>query len=398
MSCSKCGSTPCCCAPASLANPIISGGVFNGPVINGPTINGGTINNSELVAVHIDIASTGETSPPGVCDEHLATNAFVCTAIANAISGSNPAFCAAVSACLLADSSALCVSVALCIATTPGIINTTGAFGINARATTAVHGVVRYALQSELEAGNCLLAVDPCTLIAAWTTPNLASPFWTAFTSAVCVAGATCLAPINSPAFTGTPTAPTPTVGLCNTQIATTAFVCTAINNAISGSNPAFCSAVAACTAAPSCGAVTALFPAAGGNPPAGTRFLGTDCASYTAAQIVATGGGGGSGGVSGGGCAAGLTTFTGPHGVPGSFGQMHAAWLGADNSAGAGFVSVLAIMGIKCLGNSGSNCQLGAAAWGAISNGDAAQIRAGACGAINFLNECACSEGGVQS
>ena len=42
-------------------------------------------------------------------------------------------------------------------------------------------------------------------------------------------------APINSPAFTGTPTAPTANAGTNTTQIATTAFVSTAISNLING-------------------------------------------------------------------------------------------------------------------------------------------------------------------
>lgn len=42
-------------------------------------------------------------------------------------------------------------------------------------------------------------------------------------------------APINSPAFTGTPTAPTANAGTNTTQIATTAFVSTAITNLING-------------------------------------------------------------------------------------------------------------------------------------------------------------------
>ena len=42
-------------------------------------------------------------------------------------------------------------------------------------------------------------------------------------------------ADIASPAFTGTPTAPTATAGTNTTQIATTAFVATAISNVLSG-------------------------------------------------------------------------------------------------------------------------------------------------------------------
>src|ERR1700756_687073 len=46
-------------------------------------------------------------------------------------------------------------------------------------------------------------------------------------------------APLNSPAFTGAPTAPTPTAGDNSTNISTTAFVTTAVNNAVAGVNPA---------------------------------------------------------------------------------------------------------------------------------------------------------------
>jgi hypothetical protein len=42
-------------------------------------------------------------------------------------------------------------------------------------------------------------------------------------------------APIDSPAFTGTPTAPTPLVDSSNDQLATTSFVMRAINNAHMG-------------------------------------------------------------------------------------------------------------------------------------------------------------------
>jgi hypothetical protein len=392
--CNSCGCAPCQCAPSALVNPIISGGVFSGPVINGPTINGGTINDTNLIAVHLDLASTGETSAPNVCDDRIATNAYVCTAITNAISSLNPAFCAAITACLLMDATGLCPAVSICISTTPGIINTTGAFGFNARATTALYGVVRYATKIELEQANCLLAIDPCTLISEWNSPNIASPFWSAFVAGVCNAGLGCFAPLNSPAFTGNPTAPTPVTGACNSSIATTQFVCTAISSL----NPAFCAAVVACLAggAPTCASVTALFPAAGGNPPASTRFLGSDCLSYTSTQVVATGGGGGGGGgSSGGGCFQGITQFTGPWACSTNNGQTFSgAWVGADNSAGAGFASVFCVVG----GCSFANSAFVGGFWTAISNGDAAQMRAGACVAVGTPVCDPGGGGGVQS
>jgi len=48
------------------------------------------------------------------------------------------------------------------------------------------------------------------------------------------------LAPIDSPTFTGTPTAPTASSGTNTTQIATTAFVTTAVSSTSSGFEPFF--------------------------------------------------------------------------------------------------------------------------------------------------------------
>lgn len=263
--CSTCGCSPCTCAPAALANPIISGGVISGSIINGPTVNGGSFNNPAILAGTVDLATTGVTASQGVCNAGLATNEYVCNEIDAAISGSNPAFCTAVNDCLLANPTALCSIVGDCINTTPGIINNTNAFGFNSRATTLFYGVVRYATPLELQQGTCLVAIDPCTLIAAWNSPPLGTPFWTAFVNAVnaasvnlfalpsfCGAVFACgVAPLNSPNFTGVPTAPTAAAGTATTQIATTAFVTnginTAIANSITSSNPAFCAAVTGC-------------------------------------------------------------------------------------------------------------------------------------------------------
>ena len=257
MTCNQCNCSPCQCAPAVLNNPQIISGVFDGPTINGATINGGTQNAPTIIGADIDCTSQVCTQPAGICNESIASTAFVCTAIVDAISSSNPAFCQAISDCLLADPTALCPIVATCINTTPGIINTTSAFGIGSRATTALYGSMRYATLAEFNNGNCLLGVDPCTLIAALGTPLIGSAFFNAFTNAVntvisggtfCATVAACgFALLNSPAFIGTPTAPTPPAGNSSTRIATTAFVATAVANAISASNPAFCAAVTSC-------------------------------------------------------------------------------------------------------------------------------------------------------
>jgi len=352
-------------------------------------INGGQANNLALNGAIIDCTTRVCTQPPGICDGSIASTAFVCTAIVNAISGSNPAFCAAIGDCLAADPTIICPGVSLCINTTPGIINSTSAFGPGARASDTLWGVVRFATQNEVENGACNVALEPCDLLSVWGNYNPVQPFWIAFCAAI---GSCGYAPLASPVFTGDPQAPSPAIGDNDTSIATTAFVV----NSISASNPAFCAAVATCLSggSPTCASVSALFPAAGGNPPAGTRFLGSDCLSYTAAQIVATGGGGGGGGGSttGGGCSAPITSFTGPWRTA----EQHAVWVGEDNSGGAGFAQYLLIRIWEC--NAGNN-GTGAAVWNTIPNATAAQIRSGACPFVFSGADCTTGGGGgVQS
>ena len=62
---------------------------------------------------------------------------------------------------------------------------------------------------------------------------NTTNYYCTIASSGTWAVGSTYLAPLASPAFTGTPTAPTATAGTNTTQIATTAFVKTAIDDAI---------------------------------------------------------------------------------------------------------------------------------------------------------------------
>lgn len=285
--CQSCGHTPCTCAPAVLSGIQLVNSLLSNPTIDGMTANGGTATSLALVGAQLDCTSRGCTAGAGVCNDGVATNAQVCAQVSAAISSSNAAFCDAVASCIVADPTTLCAGVATCISISPGIINSSGAFGIGARATTALYGVARYATIGEFENANCLLAIDPCTLAAFWNAPNLSSAMWAAFSNAVnaavsvspafCTAIFACgAAPLASPALTGTPTAPTAAPGTNNTTIATTAFV------------------QAAVAAAVSCVGIVPLWGAAGGNPGAGVRFLGDDCQRYTAAQVAATGGGGG--------------------------------------------------------------------------------------------------------
>src|ERR1035437_6942234 len=77
-----------------------------------------------------------------------------------------------------------------------------------------------------------------------------------AIETAIGTTGTKVLAPLASPALTGTPTAPTPTASDNTTKISTTAFVTTAVANAIAGVNPAVAVLVAT-TAAGNTSALT---------------------------------------------------------------------------------------------------------------------------------------------
>lgn len=282
--CQKCGCSPCACGNTVLSGVQLVNSLLTNPTIDGGTLNGGVANDFALVGATLDCTSRGCTAGVGVCNDGLATNAQVCASIEAAISGSNPAFCTAVGLCV-ADIATFCIGVATCIASTPAIINVNAAFGNGARATTALYGVVRYATAGELANVVCLTAIDPCTLGAFWTTPSLASPLWAAFNSAVmlvnttnagfCPAVLACgVAPLASPAFTGTPTAPTAAPGTNTTQLATTAFVQAAVANVIPLAT---------------CAQLAAKWTPGGVLAPT-TRFLAGDCLSYTPAQIVLAG------------------------------------------------------------------------------------------------------------
>lgn len=265
-SCSTCGCAPCTCANPGILNqpriidPIISGGSWVGATLNGPTVNGGTLNGPNLIGATIDCTTLGCTQPPGTNDATLATTAFVNQAINDAFT--DPSFCTFVSACL-AGAPALCTEVINCINTTPGSIFNPIAFDPAAFATTLQAGVIRIATLGEVQGASCGIALDPCTLQAFFAAggPNA---LWNSFAAAVdslittsatlCAAVFTCgAAPLASPVFSGDPQVPTPPPGDNDTSIANTAFVNTAIVNAlagaISGGNPTFCAAVSSCLA-----------------------------------------------------------------------------------------------------------------------------------------------------
>lgn len=357
MSCPKCGQSSCACGASVLANVQLIDAVLDNPTLNGGVLNGPVVNDPQIIGGTIDCTTQGCTAGPGHCDAGIATNAFVCAEVARQIDSGNPAFCQAVNDCLVADPSALCTAIGVCINGTPGIINNTLSFGIGARATDAVYGVVKYATSNQFSQGICAVAVEPCDLLNFWNVPNQSSPMWFAFLNAVALAN---MASFNNTVLTGIPTAPTAAAGTCTAQIATTQYVCTAIANAISAANPAFCAAVTACgaTGPVDCATIVALFPSPGVDPASTVRFLGTDCMSYTAAQIVSTGGGGGGGGsvataTVGSQCVfpfpTGQFNFSGPYTSTGQGGigaKTMIFWLGPDDSASPGFALVLAIAG----------------------------------------------------
>ena len=109
--------------------------------------------------------------------------------------------------------------------TSVSVVSTNGFAGTVATATTTPAITVETTINSPVLAGNG-------TAVSAATTTGTGS---TAVLSA-------------SPALTGTPTAPTGSTGDTSTQLATDAFVSTAVSNAIAGVNPA--TAVSAATTA----------------------------------------------------------------------------------------------------------------------------------------------------
>jgi hypothetical protein len=88
--------------------------------------------------------------------------------------------------------------------------------------------------------GECVCFVDSTLEYDFWLSPSTdtdppTNPYWTVGSVGYgdMING---FAPLNSPSFTGTPTAPTPTVGDNSTNIATTQFVQETVTNAFSGS------------------------------------------------------------------------------------------------------------------------------------------------------------------
>jgi hypothetical protein len=77
------------------------------------------------------------------------------------------------------------------------------------------------------------------TVATASTTPAITLSLGAITPTTVNGLSITSLAPLASPTLTGTPTAPTAAAGDNTTQIATDAFVTTAVNNAIAAVNPA---------------------------------------------------------------------------------------------------------------------------------------------------------------
>jgi hypothetical protein len=116
--------------------------------------------------------------------------------------------------------------------------------------------MTNYYLAIKTEAGNTLTFDDAGNLVL--NSNNVATQI-------------SLLAPIANPTFTGTPAAPTATAGTNSTQLSTTAFVTTAVANAVAGVNPAI--AVLAATVA---AGDTSALTYANGVGGVGATFTGT--------------------------------------------------------------------------------------------------------------------------
>lgn len=297
--CQACGCAPCACASASILNqpqiiqPTVSGGTFANPTIQNPTITNGTITGTQLVGAQLDDTSTAGTQPAGDCSALLSTTQFVCTAIANAVNSTNPAFCAEVQTCV-AGSPSLCADTLLCINNTVGALTNPLIFDPAVFATTLQVGVARFATLSEVDGSSCLVAIDPCTLQAFWDGGG-PSTLWTSFENAVtaiaagpglCAAVLACglFAPLASPVFTGDPQAPTPAIADNDTSIATTAWVQTELTIAFAAQ---IAPTAAFCTAASGCGFAPLASPVFTGIPAAPTAAPGTNTTQLATTAYV---------------------------------------------------------------------------------------------------------------
>jgi len=227
---------------------------------------------------------TAPTAGPGTSSTQLATTAFVANAVSGLISG-------------VASFNGRSGAVTLVTS------DITGAGGALVSGTVASFngrgGAVNFLANDLSAVGGALLASPAFTGTPTAPTPT-AGDNSTRIATTAFLANYTGFAPIASPTFTGTPAAPTAAPGVATTQLATTAFVMAAIAGSVSGvasfngRNGAVTLIGNDLTAA---GGALLASPAFTGSPTAPTATAGTSttqlatCA-FVAAAIAAAGAG----------------------------------------------------------------------------------------------------------
>jgi Chaperone of endosialidase len=274
-----------------------------------------------------DIALTGvptaPTAAPGTSTDQLATTAFVAAAIAAAVAGLSDTYAPLVSPQFTGYPSGPTASPGTStgqLATTAFVMNavteaTTGVVSFNTRT-----GAVVLTPEDIAASGGALLTSpaftgSPTAPTAAPGTSNtqLAT---TAFVAAALGAGGVSSfngrngavtltladvtgaggAPITSPVFTGSPAAPTPPPGDADTSIATTAFVAAALAGTVTTFNGRSGAVTLTAADVSAAGAAPLNSPALYGTPTAPTAAVGTNTTQIATTAFVENALAGGSG------------------------------------------------------------------------------------------------------
>lgn len=236
------------------------------------------------------------------------------------------------------------------------------------------------------------------TTARAWSANDIAANMLTAGTIAL-------LAPLSSPALTGTPTAPTAAAGTATDQIANTAFVGAAIV-AATGRLAAIQKFTSSGTYTPTPGVTKIIVEivgggGGGGGAPAGSSTSnsvggGGGSGAYVRAMITSpaasyaiTVGSGGSGGTTGQGGTGGATTFAALISCGGGTGGYTGTSNGAPNAAGGGFggsatVTSPAVAIFSSTGGFGMPGYMTSGGGGNAGNGASVQLGNGGFGSAN--------------
>jgi hypothetical protein len=214
------------------------------------------------------------TAAPGTNTVQLATTAFVLAAIASSTAGVS-SFNTRTGAITLSTADITAAGGAIAAATVASFNGRSGAVNLIANDVSAASGAL---IASPAFTGSPTAPTPP----AADNSTRIAT---TAF-----VAAFTGFAPIASPAFTGVPSGPTAAFGTNTTQLATTAFVESAVTGSISGV-ASFNSRTGAITLLANdltaAGGALLASPALSGTPSAPTAALGTSTTQLATTAFV---------------------------------------------------------------------------------------------------------------